>query len=117
MAGAGCDCDDFLAQTADLLETSTGREVDTVNNSANGETADDVLRELRTDDAFAAEISRADVIVLTIGANDLSPALHSWVDDDCGRGCSHPEVEAMGDTLSAILTLWIGTRSHVRRSS
>ena len=105
MAGAGCDCDDFLAQAADLLESSTGREVDTVNNSANGETADDVLRELRTDDAFAAEIRRADVIVLTIGANDLSPVLDSWVDDDCGHGCYHPEVEAMGDTLSAILTL------------
>jgi lysophospholipase L1-like esterase len=105
MAGAGCDCDDFLAQTADLLKTSTGREVDTVNNGANGESAGDVLRELRTDDALAVEVRQADVIVLTIGANDLSPALDSWVDDDCGRDCYHPEVGAMGDTLSAILTL------------
>lgn len=105
MYGAGCDCDDFMAQTGDLLQRTTGRQVEVVNNSANGETAADTLRELRTDDAYVAEIRRADVIVLTVGANDLGPVLDSWVDDDCARGCYHPEVVAMGDRLSAILTL------------
>lgn len=105
MAGAGCDCDDFLTQAADRLESTTGRTVDAINNSANGETSAEVLTGLRTDDAYRAEIGRADVVVLIIGANDLGPVLDSWVDDDCDRGCYHPEVEAMGDRLSAILTL------------
>jgi lysophospholipase L1-like esterase len=105
MFGAGCDCEDFLAQTADLLQRRTGRVVDTVNNSANGETAGDLLGDLRTDEAYAAEIRRADVIVLTIGANDLGPALDDWVGDACEPSCYHPEVAAMGDRLSAILTI------------
>lgn len=45
-----------------------------------------MLTGLRTDDAYAAEVGRADVIVLIIGANDLGPVLDSWVDDDCDRG-------------------------------
>jgi lysophospholipase L1-like esterase len=105
MAGTGCDCDDFLTQTADQLRSRTGRKVDTVNNSANGETAADVLDELRTDDSYTAEIEQADVIVVTIGANDLGPALDSWEDSGCDRSCYRPQVATMGDRLSAILTL------------
>lgn len=105
MFGAGCDCEDFLAQTGALLHRRTGRPVDTVNNSANGETAADLLGDLRTDDAYTVEIGRADVIVLTIGANDLGPVLDDWVGDACERSCYHPEDEAMGDRLSAILTI------------
>ncbi len=105
MAGAGCDCDDFLQQTGALLKQGTARSVITVNNSANGETAAGLLTDLRTDDSLTAEIRTADVIVLTIGANDLGPALDDWVGDACDRSCYHPEVEAMGDRLSAILTL------------
>lgn len=105
MYGTGCDCDDFLAQTGNLLQRKTGRQVDVVNNSASGETAADVRRELGTDDAYVAEVGQADVIVLTIGANDLGPVLDSWVDNDCTRSCYHHEVVAMGDRLSAILTL------------
>ncbi|GAA3696999.1 hypothetical protein GCM10022204_11160 [Microlunatus aurantiacus] len=105
MAGAGCDCDDFLRRTGDLLERRTGRAVVTVNDSANGETAADLLGDLRTDDGFTAEIGAADVIVLTIGANDLGPALDDWVGDACERSCYDPEVRAMGSRLSAILAI------------
>ncbi len=105
MAGAGCDCDDFLTQAADRLESTSGRTVGAINNSANGETAADALTSLRTDDDYTAEIGQADVVVLIIGANDLGPVLDSWVGDGCDRSCYHPEVQAMGDRLSAILTL------------
>ena len=36
MAGAGCDCDDFLTQAVDRVQTS-GRPVDVINNGANGD--------------------------------------------------------------------------------
>lgn len=105
MYGAGCDCDDFLTQTGDLLHQATGRRVAIVNNGANGQTAAGVLDDLRTDDTSTAQIAHADVIVLTVGANDLGPVLGTWVDDDCDQSCYHPQVESMGDRLSAILTI------------
>jgi hypothetical protein len=37
MAGAGCDCDDFLTQAADRVQTVSGRPVDVINNGANGD--------------------------------------------------------------------------------
>lgn len=105
MYGAGCACDDFLTQTGRLLQQTTGRQVSVANNGANGQTAAGVLADLRTDDAATAEVGQADVIVLTIGANDLGPVLGNWVDDDCDRSCYHPEVEQMDDRLSAILAI------------
>ena len=105
MAGAGCDCDDFLTRVGAGLHAHTGRKVVTDNNGTNGETAAGLLRELKTDDALQAEITRADVIVLTIGANDLGPALGSWNDDDCGHGCYQPQIDDMADRLDAILAV------------
>lgn len=105
MAGAGCDCDDFLTQVAAQLHRKTGRQVTATNDGANGETAAGLLRDLRTDDAYRAEITRADVIVVTIGANDLGPALDAWNDEGCGSGCYQPRIVELGTTLSAILTI------------
>lgn len=105
MAGAGCDCDDFLVQTGTLLHDRTGREVTTSNHAANGATTADLLEELRTDDASAAAIAGADVIVLTVGANDLLPAVSTWDDDGCGAGCYDPAVHAMSDRLGSLLTI------------
>lgn len=105
MSGAGCDCDNFLTETGDLLQRATGRQVAVVNNGANGQTAAGVLEDLRTSDTATAEVAHADVIVLTLGANDLGPVLSNWVDDDCDQSCYHPEVESMGDRLNAILAI------------
>lgn len=106
MAGAGCGCHDFLTQVGSRLQQQTGRQVTTTNNGASGETAAGLLQDLRTDDAYRSEIATADVIVLTIGANDLGPALDAWdAGDGCTPGCVRPEVDEMSDKLTAILTL------------
>lgn len=60
---------------------------------------------MRTDDASAAAIARADMIVLTVGANDLLPAVGTWQDDGCDTDCYDPAVHAMGDRLRAILAV------------
>ena len=105
MAGAGCDCDDFLVQTGLLLHDRTGRSVTTTNHGVNGETTTDLLAELRTDDGKASAIAGADVIVVTVGANDLLPAVSTWQDDGCGADCYDPAVRAMGDRLGTLLTI------------
>lgn len=105
MAGAGCDCDDFLVQAGDLLDARTGRQVTTTNHGTNGETAAGLLQDLQGDDASAAQIGRADVIVLTIGANDLVPLVSTWQDDGCDADCYTPAVQAMGKRLTALLAI------------
>jgi lysophospholipase L1-like esterase len=104
MAGAGCDCDEFLVRVGAGLHARTRRTVVTDNNGANGETASGLLQDLQTDDAQQGEIARADVIVVTIGANDLTPALDAWDDGGCDRSCYQPRIDDMADRLSAILT-------------
>lgn len=105
MAGAGCDCDDFLAQVADGLQRWSGIPVRTTNNGANGATTTDVLADLRSDGAPGSAVARADVIVLTIGANDLGPALSTWSDRGCTAACYQPQITDMADRLNAILSI------------
>lgn len=102
LAGAGCSCDDFLVQAANRLQNATGRRVTTANRGVNGETTQGLLSELRTDDA-ATQLGQADVIVLTIGANDLQSALDSWEDEGCSASCYRPQIAAMTDRLDAVL--------------
>lgn len=105
MAGAGCDCDDFIAQVADGLQRWSGTKVETTNNGANGATTTDVLTELKSDGATGSEVSRADVIVLTIGANDLGPALAAWTRQGCTAACYQPQTADMARRLTAILSI------------
>ena len=103
LAGAGCDCDDYLVQAADQVRHDTGRRVTTANGGVNGATVADLLHELRTDDKAIAQLEQADVIVLTIGANDLQPSLDSWADQGCDAHCYQPGIASMAARLDAVL--------------
>ena len=105
LAGAGCDCDDYLVQAASQLHHDTGRRVTTTNRGVNGETAADLLQELRTDNKAMAEVKQADAIVLTVGANDLQSSLDTWSDKGCNSSCYQPEIASMADRLDSILTI------------
>ena len=105
LAGAGCSCDDYLTQAADRLHDATGRKVTTSNLGVNGETAADLLHELQTDDKAMTQVKRADVIVLTIGANDLQPSLDTWADKGCDTACYQPQIASMAERLNAVLAI------------
>lgn len=110
LAGAGCSCDDYLTQAADRLHDAAGRHVTMANRGVNGETTADLLHELRSDDQAVAEIRRADVIVLTIGANDLQDSLDTWTEQGCGEACYRPEIAAMARRLDIALAIIDGAK-------
>lgn len=105
LAGAGCSCDDYLAQTANRLHDASGLHVTTTNRGVNGETAADLLHELRSDGQAIAEVKRAGVIVLTIGANDLQDSLDTWAEKGCDKACYQPQIDSMAERLDATLAI------------
>ena len=73
-AGSACDCDTYVTLVARGLAART-RQVPVEHNLAeSGLTTRDVLYELK-DSGLRKEIADADVVVLTVGANDLDPGL------------------------------------------
>ena len=105
LAGAGCSCDDYLTQAANRLRDASGLHVSTTNLGVNGETAADLLHDLRTDTKAIAAIKQADVVVLTIGANDLQDSLDTWDEKGCDKACYEPEIDSMAQRLGASLAI------------
>ena len=73
-AGSACGCDTYVTLVARGLAART-RQVPVEHNLAeSGMTTRDVLNELK-DSGLRKEVADADVVVLTVGANDLDPSL------------------------------------------
>jgi lysophospholipase L1-like esterase len=59
--------------------------------------------QLTSDAATRAALAHAGIVVVTIGANDLTPLIRAWLAGGCASGCVQPAVAAMGSRLSADL--------------
>jgi lysophospholipase L1-like esterase len=105
--GAHCNgCTPFPDLYAEALdaEAPTGF----TNLTENGGTTESLLGEIRDFAPYRDAIATADVIVISIGANDLEPALASFGGDTCGPpkglGCFRAVADAWGRNMDAILT-------------
>ena len=103
MSGTNCGCDGIIAEYARLMERGTGRRVEGDNLGVPGATTGDLLDDLRHDPETRQAVSAADVIVVIIGANDLSDSLDTWKGGDCDSSCYGPDVAAMRRRLGTIL--------------
>jgi lysophospholipase L1-like esterase len=70
-AGAVCGCVPFPQRTSTLLRNRLGHTVVTHNDSVSGLTTAGLLRQLRTNPTVRAHVVAADVVLVTIGANDV----------------------------------------------
>ena len=77
-SGAGCDCTPFVDQLAGLLMERDHEPVRPVNLGEPGLTASDLAARVTDDPAVRLAVQRADIVVVTIGANDLQPSLARW---------------------------------------
>ncbi len=77
-SGSSCDCTPFVDQLAGLLAARDHVRVSPVNLGEPGLTAADLASRVTEDPAVRLAVQRADVVVVTIGANDLQPALDRW---------------------------------------
>lgn len=62
----------YVKRTASLLQKKTGKPVEILNNlGVSGLRADELAERLTEDDAYTMALSRANLILFTIGGNDL----------------------------------------------
>lgn len=103
-AGSNCDCRDFVDRYSDIVRARTRRAVAATNLGRPGQTSTGLLRDLRRDGAMARRVAGADVVLVTIGANDFYPELHRWQDDGCDRTCWTPRTRGVEDRVERVVT-------------
>jgi lysophospholipase L1-like esterase len=101
-AGTACGCTDFVTQYAAMLGARSGHAVRPVNLGVGGLTTSSLTTQLSTRTVSAA-LSTADVVVVTIGANDLSPLVTRWQQGGCDTSCVDTASRAAGAGLSTVL--------------
>ena len=83
--GAHCNgCDAFPGLYAAGLEATTGNEIDFINRTKNGGTSASLLESIRKSQGFRESIAKADIIMISTGANDFEPAFAAWQAGTCG---------------------------------
>lgn len=106
-SGYHCDCDDYVTGFAHLLAEQDGITVDATNDGEAGSTSDGLADELegtgKDDRDLQDDVAGADVVVITMGANDLAPALDSFRDGSCDASCYDPQVAQMQTDLGRVL--------------
>lgn len=120
-AAAHCDCSGFVADYGVLLERRFDLTVDAVEYGVSGATTASMLPELSGAGTTARAVARADVISVTIGANDLEPARTAYDAGTCGGardlGCFTAAVARMkaglARDLAAIDRLTAGRKVDV----
>lgn len=103
-AGSNCDCRDFVYLYADIARARTGRSIVVHNLGQGGLTAVELLQQLRTDAEVQRRVSRARVVLVTIGANDQYPSLRQWQRAGCDRSCWGPRVDRLQSGIAAIVS-------------
>jgi lysophospholipase L1-like esterase len=107
-----CGCTGFVESYAANLPAADGGPAHAVNLGSSGLTAAG-LRELMTSPGpTATGVAQGDILLVTIGANDLTPLLSQWQASGCTSTCYSPAVEAVGSDLAAILLAAEDLRGH-----
>ncbi|HET9647423.1 MAG TPA: SGNH/GDSL hydrolase family protein [Microlunatus sp.] len=106
-AGNACNCTAFPALYADGLERDHDVRTYVRNDGAGGETSADVLDDLRGDQSERDDLARADIVLVTIGANDFGPQYDQITSGTCGGRdhleCVRPTLGALPGRLTTIV--------------
>jgi lysophospholipase L1-like esterase len=102
-AGSACDCTDFVHRYAAQVPASAGGPTRAVNLGEGGQTSAQLLSELGSGGAMSHQVASADVVLVTIGANDLLPLLDTWSSSGCAASCSSPGVRAVARNITGIV--------------
>jgi lysophospholipase L1-like esterase len=105
-AAAGCDCTSFVELFGRDVGRHTGRPSHTDNYARNGLDTAGLLAQLR-DPVVAAGVARADLVTVTIGANDFATAERDDVAGTCGGSdrldCFRATLPSLHANLTAVL--------------
>jgi lysophospholipase L1-like esterase len=101
-AGTACHCTDFVTLYAGLLGRRVAETVRPVNLGVAGLTTTTLAAQLSAV-TTRATLSGAGEVVVTIGANDLTPLIAKWQSGGCDSTCIAPASAAMGSRLQSVL--------------
>jgi lysophospholipase L1-like esterase len=101
-AGASCDCDDFVARYAELTRHSTGSEVSEHNLGVPGSTSADLVS-LLSQPQTASTVAGSDIVLVTIGANDLAGELTDWQNGHCPLSCFAQAMPAIQANIAELV--------------
>jgi len=102
-AGSHCDCTDFVHLYARWLPPSEGGPATAINLGVGGSTSADLRSDLEHPSTTTQAVSRADIVLVTIGANELAPLQRTWARAGCGNDCWQDSVDGVRSNISAIV--------------
>jgi lysophospholipase L1-like esterase len=106
-AGTNCNCTPFPELYAKGLADSYDIRAYVQNDGTGGETSADVLADLTSDPGERDDIAQADIVVVTIGANDFGSHYNDIASGTCDRsdrlGCVHDQLGQLQDNLDEIV--------------
>ena len=103
MAGTNCGCPGMVEEYADALDRRTGRTAHVANLGQDGAVTADVLQGLAGTPRTKSAVAAADVVVVTVGANDLEPQRAAWQSSGCAARCYESAAGAVGRRLERAL--------------
>ena len=109
-AGTACDCQTFTDRYAELTAEATGHRVDPHNLGVAGLTSDGLVRMLRAGTGTSATVAASDIVLVTIGANDLESRLDQLTSGRCDVGC----FASMTPGIRANITAAVARIEHLR---
>lgn len=94
--GSTCDCEVFPDLVARAVSRQAGGRVTATNDAVDGATTGDVITALGADSTVRVHVRESDVVLVTIGANDLMDVLgrDPDVDEPCPESCYGPRARA-----------------------
>jgi len=97
--GTGCGCTPYPELSATSLTEPATREVTATNDAVGGFTTADVLTQLRSDDDVISQVSKASVVEIEVGANDVAYS------GACGTSvaCYQPRIRSTEQNLDEIV--------------
>jgi lysophospholipase L1-like esterase len=101
-AGTNCNCQSFVGLYATDLASKRGLNTASVNLGVPGWTSSQLLQSLTQPGAFRDQVAKADILLVTIGANDLNP-LEAKQPSGCATACYSPLVDSVGNNLELIV--------------
>jgi len=107
-----CGCTGFVESYAAHLPAAAGGPAHAVNLGTNGLTAAGLRTLISGGGPVASGVAEGDILLVTIGANDLTPLLSRWQVSGCTSACYTPAVDAVGSDVAAILSAAKGLRAN-----
>ena len=101
-SGQACNCATFVAMYASDLASARGLQTTAVNLGVSGMTSTQLLAKMSTPGPFRDQVAKADILLVTIGANDLI-SLEGKQPAGCPATCYGPLIDSIGRNTQLIV--------------